>query len=77
MTEFTEKRHNQDTVIALIQRDIDYIKNKVEHIDNALSEDYVSRVEFDPIKRIVYGLVALVMSSVVIALVAMVLRGAH
>ena len=56
-----------DTKISSIQDDVKEIKEKLER-------DYVTRQEFEPIKKVVYGMVAIVLTSVVGALVALILR---
>ena len=54
-----EKRDYQrkdDLQLALLQKDVCYIKEKVEHINNKLEEHYVTIEEFTPIKKLAYGL---------------------
>lgn len=36
--------------------------------------DFISRHEFDPIKKIVYGMVSLILTAVVVALITLVVR---
>jgi len=55
---------DQDT----IQVTLEYIKRDIKDIKNTL----VTRQEFAPVKNIVFGLVSLIMISVVGALVALV-----
>lgn len=68
---------NDRTNIALLQQDIGYIKEKVASIDLKLEKDYVTREEFEPIKRIVYGMVGIIMTSVLLAIILLVIRGIH
>lgn len=65
---------NDETSIALIAKDIEYIKTDVKDIKDKLESHYVTTEEFDPIKKIVYGIVALVLTGVVGALLALVIR---
>jgi len=65
---------NNRTGIALIAKDISYIKEEVTEIKAKMEKDYVTRHEFEPIQKIVYGLVALILVSVIGAVIAMVLR---
>ena len=58
--------------LAVIQNDLTYIKEKLNAVDNKVSSHYVSKEEFEPIKKIVYGLVSLILIAVVGALVALV-----
>lgn len=61
-----------DIKLAVIQNDLSYIKEKMNAIDTKVSMGYVSKEEFEPIKKIVYGVVSLILVSVVGALVALV-----
>ena len=63
---------SDETKLAVIQTDLTYIKEKLNAVDNKVSSHYVSKEEFEPIKRIVYGLVSLILVAVVGALIAIV-----
>lgn len=63
---------SDETKLALLQNDITYIKEKLNAVDSKVSSSYVSKEEFDPIKKIVYGMVSLILIAVVGALVALV-----
>lgn len=63
---------SDETKLAVIQTDLTYIKEKLNAVDNKVSSHYVSKEEFDPIKKIVYGTVSLILIAVVGALVALV-----
>ena len=52
--------------------DILYIKKDLEEIKTRLDSKYVSTEAFDPVKRLVYGLVALMLSSVVMSIIMLV-----
>jgi hypothetical protein len=65
--------NRDDIKLAIIQTDLAYIKEKLNAVDNKVSSHYVSKEEFEPIKRIVYGLVSLILIAVVGALVALVI----
>ena len=65
--------HDRDDIkLAVIQNDLTYIKEKMNMIDTKVSNNYVSKEEFEPIKKIVYGVVGLILVAVVGALVALV-----
>lgn len=66
---------SEETKLAVIQTDLTYIKEKLNAVDNKVSSHYVSKEEFEPIKKIVYGLVSLILIAVVGALVALVVGG--
>lgn len=59
--------------MAEMGKDIQYIKVEVADIKKKLEGEYVTKTEFDPVKRIVFGLVGIVLTAVVGALVGLVL----
>lgn len=63
---------NDQIELAVIKNDLTYIKEKLNSVDQKVSTHYVSKEEFEPIKKIVYGLVSLILIAVVGALVALV-----
>lgn len=61
------------------ERDLEWIKKTLEEIKVAVAELppaaaqlYVTKAEFEPIKRLVYGVAGLILASVVLALIAQV-----
>lgn len=72
-----QQQENTDIKIAIIQTDLAYIKAKIDGVDkkvDLLGTQYVSRAEFEPIKRIVYGLVSLILIAVIVAILNVVLQ---
>ena len=63
---------SDETKLAVMQTDLTYIKEKLNAVDTKVSTHYISKEEFEPIKRIVYGMVGLILVAVVGALVALV-----
>jgi hypothetical protein len=72
----TDGQQSEETSIALLGKDVGYIKTKVDNIELCITNNYITRLEFDPIKRLVYGTVAIILSAVIIALVTLVVKGA-
>ena len=68
----TSREQSDETKLAVIQTDLTYIKEKLNAVDNKVSSHYVSKEEFEPIRKIVYGMVSLILIAVVGALVALV-----
>lgn len=68
----------QDTAAAAksaagsMTTDILYIKRDLEEIKDRLDSKYVSVDVFEPVKRLVYGLVALMLSSIVMSIIMLV-----
>lgn len=63
-----------DVKLAVLQNDMSYVKDKLDSIDNKVSSHYVSKEEFEPIKKVVYGLVGLILVAVVGAVVSLVVK---
>lgn len=61
-----------DVRIEGMSKDIGYIRAKVDSIETKVEQHYVMRAEFDPIKKLVYGFVGLVLIAVSTALIALV-----
>jgi len=62
------------------ERDLEWIKKTLEEIKTNLAALppasaalYVTKAEFEPVKRLVYGVVMLILSTVVMAIIAQVL----
>lgn len=68
-------RKGEHTQIALMAQDIGYIKENVKELRNELEGKYVTQDQFEPIKRIVYGLVGAVLLAVISALMVVVIGG--
>lgn len=66
---------SDQTKLAVITTKLEYIIKKVDDIEKNQHSNFVSKDEFEPIKRIVYGLVGLILVAVVGAMVSLVLRG--
>ncbi len=69
-------RQSQKTEVALIGKDIEFIKNKLISIETSMggmsknvSDGYVTKIEFEPIKKLVYGVVGLILLTFMGALV--------
>lgn len=53
------------------------LKTAITDIDSVkalVKSDFVHRTEFEPVKRIVYGMVTIILTAVIVALVALVVR---
>lgn len=69
-----ERKQSDETNIAVMASNISDIKEDVKDIKLKLGSDYVTKEAFEPIKRIVYGMVALVMTAVGGGLLSLILR---
>jgi hypothetical protein len=66
-------QNGANVVLAVIQNDITYIKQEVDDIKKLVENKYVTKDEFDPIKKVVYGMVGLILVAVVGAVLALVI----
>jgi len=67
-------KRQEDIDLAVVSRDIKYLIKSIDEINEVLKHKFVSQEEFEPIKRIVYGLVATILIAFVGALVALVIK---
>ena len=63
----------KETNIDVIANDISYIKRDVAEIKTKLEADYVTRQEFEPIKKIVYGMITIILTGVLGAILTLVI----
>jgi len=66
-------KQSEETKLAIIAKDVEYIRDSVKKIDRRLEKDYVTRQEFEPIKKISYGLISVVGVAVIGALLSLIL----
>ena len=57
-----------------IQTDMGAVKSDIKDIKTSMEADYVSRLEFQPVQKIVYGMVSLILVAVIGALVTLVIK---
>lgn len=64
---------NKPTNLDVIANEMKHISEDVAEIKSTLRGSYVSKDEFEPIKKIVYGLVTLILVAVVGGLMGLVI----
>lgn len=69
----TAKNDNRDADFAVLCEKVDSIKSDVSEIKTKLESNYVTKEQFEPIKKIVYGFAALVFIAVITALLKLVI----
>lgn len=52
-------------ILAVLGSDVQYIKEDIRTIKTSLNQTYVTKNEFEPIKKVVYGLVGIILTAVV------------
>lgn len=68
----TKKKINGSVELAVMANDVKHIREEVSEIKEKLEGRYVTKTEFEPVKKVVYGIVALILVAVVGALVGLV-----
>ncbi len=63
----------EEVNLAVLQNDISYIRKEVGEIKQLVQDQYVTLSMFDPVKRIVYGLVALILVAIVGAILRLII----
>lgn len=66
-------RTSSQTDLAVIKNDLVYIKSDLQEIKQSVTHGYVTKDEFEPVRRIVYGLVSIILIAVVGAVVSLVI----
>lgn len=61
--------------LAVIATDIGYMKRDIADIKNTVTDSYVTKSEFLPVRNAVYGFVGLILVAVVGAVISLVVGG--
>jgi thiosulfate reductase cytochrome b subunit len=64
---------SEKTQLAVMANDLGYIKGAVLEIKTRLEKEYVTKEEFNPVKKIAYGVVGVILIAVVGAIVKLVI----
>lgn len=64
----------ENSSIALIQNDLSYIKRDISEIKSTVTTGYVTRSEWEPYKKVIQGVVSLILIAVVGSLLSLVLK---
>lgn len=68
------KIQGSETKFAVMAKDIEFIRQEVTEIKGRIDGHFVTREEFDPVKKVVYGMVGLILVAVAGALIALVVK---
>jgi len=64
-----------ETTIAVLCEKVDSLKEDMSIIKKKLDNKYITKEQFEPVRNVVYGLVGLLCTGVVVAIIRMVLVG--
>jgi hypothetical protein len=73
-TDNKTSRNSVDTNLALLRSDIAYIKRDVSNINRKLDDDYITKEEFAPVKALVYGMAAVILTGFIGAVLSFVYK---
>jgi tetrahydromethanopterin S-methyltransferase subunit B len=75
------KEQTVKTQVALMKKDIEYIRRSLDDLNGTVKDvkkntemNFVTKAEFTPVRQIVYGMVGLLLTAVVGALISLVVR---
>ena len=66
--------HTLGADIVALSIGLKVVVSELESVKTLVRSDLVGRQEFEPVKRLVYGMVGLVLTSVIVALIALVVK---
>ena len=70
----TDLRAHNDTMTAKILHVEGRLEKRIDELESDLSGDYVKKDQFHPIQKLVYGVVAIILTSVTVGLVTIVIN---
>jgi len=59
---------------ARISKDIEYMTKELKNLEDLIAGHYVTKDEFEPIKKVVYGLISVILLAVIGAIMALVIK---
>ena len=71
---YTKEEVEQQKLIAQMANDVTEMKGQIKELNDKVDSKYVSKEEFSTVKAIVYGEVALILSSVFLAIIYLVVK---
>lgn len=60
--------------VATIKQDVEYIKDNISKLNHRLECNYVYKSEFEPVKKIVYGMIGVILTAVAVATASLVIN---
>jgi thiosulfate reductase cytochrome b subunit len=65
---------NERDILVRLDAQVSSMRRDLTDIKASLREDYVHQGEFRPVRMVVYGLVSAILMSVIVAILALVLK---
>lgn len=67
-------RLDKATNTDLIVYKIDELKKQFNNLEEKIDNNFVTKTEFDPIKRLVYGMVGIILTGVIVGILAIIIK---
>lgn len=65
---------NIELQLGVITEQLQRAREDIKNLDSKIDNNYVTKTEFEPVQKLVYGLVGLILTSVVGALLYLVIQ---
>lgn len=62
-----------ETKLDIIANDIKYIQQDMQEIKQQIAANYVTKDQFEPVRKLVYGVVGILLTAMVVAMINLVL----
>lgn len=71
------KGETPEVNLAVIQTKIEFIQGDIREIKQLLQEQYVLKSDFEPVRKVVYGLVSVILLGAIGTLMTFVFKGSQ
>jgi ABC-type phosphate transport system permease subunit len=71
--EFAKSSASTTSALALLSQDMNYVRKDLSEVKERMEKSFVTSAEFNPVRNIVYGLVAIILVTVIGAILALVI----
>ena len=65
---------NIETKMEVALEQLVRVREDLKELNNKIDNNYITRIEFEPVRNIVYGLVSLLLTGIIGSLLMMVIR---
>lgn len=69
-----EQKLDDSTLLARIDERTRTMSDKIEHLEKVLEEQYVTQKEFAPVRSVVFGMIGVMLLSVLGGIITLVIR---
>jgi hypothetical protein len=69
-----QKHPDLQTSVAVILTKVSRIENDLDKVNRRLEYNYVTQDQFEPVRKLVYGMVSIILLAVIGAIVALVIK---